>query len=662
MEAARESPEYVRCSLAAAITLGLKPGRFWRGARLYCVNLLLTYEDGCVGACAYCGLNRRRTAEMDNTRAAGATFIRVEWPVFPLREILACLPGCSHVQRVCISMVAHRRAREDTLAVVEAVRRESAIPISALITPTLVDAGGLERLRMAGVDKIGIAIDAATPEIFDRLRGRAVGGPHRWETYWQCFAEAVEVFGRGNVGSHFIAGLGEAERDMVAAFQTVRDLGGSNQLFSFYPEAGSAMEHADPPPMAAYRRLQLAAYLIDAGRISFDDFLFDPETGAIASFGLPADELERIIADGEAFMTRGCAGRDGRTACNRPFANSPPGPALRNFPFPPEPDDLERIRRQLAGEWRDEPPSLRRLRPIRREILFFAPSIKHFDTDEYTSSGKPVYIAASVTGRHCDLQCLHCGGCLLKCTYPVETPEALWDLALRLKDRGLRGVLLTGGCTDDGVVPLAGFCPMLARLKSDLGLETTVHSKLVDRRLADALCLSRATSILVDVVGSLDMLQRVYRLPDKTLDDVRRSLDLLAERELPISPHVVLDNLAGGDGASGDRALAMLEGRTLRSLVIVMLMALPGHSAGPTIGWDLREVRRLFEKARMMFPKTPLLLGCARPLGPLQKQIDALALDAGFDGIAFPSEGTAARARELGRTPRFSEFCCSLLM
>jgi len=641
--------------MAAAMALGLKPGRFWRNARLHCINLLLTYEDGCSGSCAYCGLSR--------TRAHDETFIRVHWPTYPLQEVIARLADCKDARRVCISMITHRRALADTLAITGAIRRASSIPISALVTPTLVDAGGLERLRAVGIDKVGIAIDAATPQLFDHLRGAAAGGPHRWATYWERFAEAVTVFGRGNVGSHFIVGLGESERDLVGAFQTVHDLGGVNHLFSFFPEPGSQMDRVSPPPMDSYRRVQLAAHVIDFGLASADDFTFDPETGKIRSFGIAEAELERIIADGQPFRTRGCTGADGCVACNRPFANSLPGPGLRNYPFPPEPDDLARIRQQLAGQWTDETPlAQRRVRLRKREILFFAPSLKHYDTDEFKSSGQPVYIAVSVTGTECDLRCLHCGGCLLQSCYSAETPQALWDLAVGLQDRGLRGLLLTGGCNDDGIVPLAPFCTTLARLKSELGLHTTAHSKLIDRPLADALCQSNVDAVLLDVVGSLDMLQRVYRLTGKTLDDVRRGLDLLAERNLPVSPHVVLSNLVGADGHEGDRAFALLEGRSLHSLVIVLLMALPGHSVGPTIGWDLGELRRLFEKARTMFPTTPLLLGCARPVGPIQKQIDALAVEIGFDGIAYPSEGTVARARELGREVRFSEFCCSLMI
>ncbi|MFQ6065541.1 MAG: hypothetical protein ACE5L6_08705, partial [Candidatus Bathyarchaeia archaeon] len=53
-----ESPKYVRISHAAAMTMGILPGKFLRNAKLYCINLLLTYDEGCMGRCAYCGLSR----------------------------------------------------------------------------------------------------------------------------------------------------------------------------------------------------------------------------------------------------------------------------------------------------------------------------------------------------------------------------------------------------------------------------------------------------------------------------------------------------------------------------------------------------------------------------------------------------------------------------
>jgi biotin synthase len=59
--------------------------------------------------------------------------------------------------------------------------------------------------------------------------------------------------------------------------------------------------------------------------------------------------MDRIVASGEPFRTSGCAGYDGEVACNRPFANSRPGPHLRNYPFAPTAEDIDRIRLQVGG-------------------------------------------------------------------------------------------------------------------------------------------------------------------------------------------------------------------------------------------------------------------------------------------------------------------------
>ena len=59
------SPEYVQMSTAAAITLGVTTGRMYRCSCTRCLNLLLTYPEGCRANCAYCGLARHREAERD---------------------------------------------------------------------------------------------------------------------------------------------------------------------------------------------------------------------------------------------------------------------------------------------------------------------------------------------------------------------------------------------------------------------------------------------------------------------------------------------------------------------------------------------------------------------------------------------------------------------
>lgn len=342
----RESPEYVRVSLAAAITLRLCPGTFYRDAKLYTLNLLLTYNDGCMARCAYCGLSKSRNLKTSWTQHS---FIRVSWPLIRLDEVLKRIKKCPHLERACVSMITHKRAREDTLTIVEAVREEID-EVSGLITPTIINKKWLYKLHEAGADKVGIAIDTATPYLFDKLRGKGVMGPHRWEKYWKTVKEAVDVFGRRNVGIHLIIGLGETEEEAVQTIQKAHDMGALTHLFSFFPEEESMMQNHPQPPIGTYRRVQLARYLINKEISRYDAMEFD-DKGRIVSFGVDKRTLEKIINSGRPFMTSGCSSKYRENACNRPYSNSTPFQALigelRNYPFPPSKKDIEIIKRQL---------------------------------------------------------------------------------------------------------------------------------------------------------------------------------------------------------------------------------------------------------------------------------------------------------------------------
>ncbi len=338
-----ESPEYVQTSTAAAITLKLFPGRFYRGARLKALNLLLTYSEGCRASCAYCGLSRKRVP------LSGRTFIRVDWPTFATDEVIARANTYGkHLERVCISMVTHPRAYQDTLTLVRRFREETPLAISTLISPTLMKSKEmLAELKRAGAEMCGIAVDCATPELFDALRGRGMQGPHRWEHYWRVIDWAVESFGRYNVSVHLIVGLGESEREMLAAVQRAYDAGAEAHLFAFYPEPGSVMQEHERPGIEQYRRVQLARYLIHRNLARYEDMRFSTR-GEVVDFGVSRQVLEEVIEEGKAFMTSGCRGRDGEVACNRPYGNERPGEVLRNFPFLPSEEDKRLIRRHLG--------------------------------------------------------------------------------------------------------------------------------------------------------------------------------------------------------------------------------------------------------------------------------------------------------------------------
>jgi biotin synthase len=340
-----ESPEYVRMSLAAAMTLGFKQGLFYRHARLYCINLLLTYPQGCAARCAYCGLSGKRPGSY-----SGKSFIRVTWPTYSVEDVIRAISErVDRVKRICISMITRKEAVRHTAEICSRLRSAFDIPVSLLISPTILNRWDLIDFKSAGADKIGVAVDLATKDLFDRFRGTGVGGPHRWERYWQVLSDSISVFGEGNAGSHFMVGMGETEKEMCEAIGRVRDMGGRTHLFSFFPEPGSAMGAHKPPLIGHYRRIQIARFLIDEGIGHVSGFDFD-DSSRIREFGVSRDQLGKIIDSGKPFRTSGCTGYDGQVACNRPYANSRPGPGIRNFPFPPEREDLQRIRRQLKKD------------------------------------------------------------------------------------------------------------------------------------------------------------------------------------------------------------------------------------------------------------------------------------------------------------------------
>jgi biotin synthase len=339
----QESPEYLRMSLAAAMTLGFKPGLFYRDAKLYCINLLLTYQAGCAASCAYCGLSGKRKGQSPDK-----SFIRVSWPTYSLDSIVERISTrLDKVKRVCISQVTNKRSIADSKVICKRLRENFDVPVSMLISPTIVTRQDLVEFKEAGADKIGVAIDLATPELFDEHRGKGVGGPHTWERYLECLAEAIEIFGERNAGSHFVTGLGETEQEMAEVIQQVQDMGGWTHLFSFFPEEDSQLSDHPIPDMDHYRRIQLARHLIDERLTRADRFSYDAQ-GKITDFGVSEEVLDAAIDSGEPFRTSGCAGYDGEVACNRPFANSRPGPNLRNYPFKPNDNDVARIRMQMG--------------------------------------------------------------------------------------------------------------------------------------------------------------------------------------------------------------------------------------------------------------------------------------------------------------------------
>ena len=71
------------------------------------------------------------------------------------------------------------------------------------------------------------------------------------------------------------------------------------------------------------------------------------------------------------------------------------------------------------------------------------------------------------------------------------------------------------------------------------------------------------------------------------------------------------------------------------------------------------EIARIIATSRLMMPDSEISLGCARPRKQ-QPQIDVLAIEAGVNRMAIPTEQGLERAKELGLEIQMEKTCCSL--
>jgi radical SAM protein (TIGR04043 family) len=138
------------------------------------------------------------------------------------------------------------------------------LPIQAQCEPP-DDPAWFARLRDAGVDALGMHLEAVTPEVRRRIMpGKAEVSV---EAYLQAFADAVAVFGRGQVSTYILAGLGDTDDAILAACETLIGLGVYPFVVPFVPVGGTPLAQHPSPDAAAMRRLlaPLGRMLVAAG-------------------------------------------------------------------------------------------------------------------------------------------------------------------------------------------------------------------------------------------------------------------------------------------------------------------------------------------------------------------------------------------------------------
>jgi uncharacterized radical SAM superfamily protein len=196
-------------------------------------------------------------------------------------------------------------------------------------------------------------------------------------------------------------------------------------------------------------------------------------------------------------------------------------------------------------------------------------------------------------------------------------------------------------------------------VKDELNLSVLVHTGLVHPSTAKGLAWAGVDCVMLDIIGHVDTIREVCHL-SAAVEHYDRSLRLLTDASLPLAPHVIM-GLHFGQILGERNALDIIARYPVMAVVMVGFRPIPGTAMARVPPLSPESMGELFREARERFPCTPVLLGCERPLGPHREQTDLLALEAGLDGIAFPSEAAVTFCRERNRTFHASRTCCSMI-
>ncbi|MGD2206482.1 MAG: radical SAM protein, partial [Anaerolineae bacterium] len=215
-----------------------------------------------------------------------------------------------------------------TLTILRTVRAASDVPFDVAILPNDLDQ--VRHLLDAGADHIGFGLDSACERVFRQVKGG------NWSRCLALITETARAF-PGRAAVHLIVGLGETEREMVERMQWAHDLGVTIGLFAFTPVRGTHLADRPPPPLAVYRRMQAARWLIVHNLDRFEEMAFNVHGDLVRPGAL-------LPLTGEPFQTSGCPD------CNRPFYNEQPGGPLYNYPRPLTAEEAARAIQEMEIE------------------------------------------------------------------------------------------------------------------------------------------------------------------------------------------------------------------------------------------------------------------------------------------------------------------------
>jgi radical SAM protein (TIGR04043 family) len=212
--------------------------------------------------CQFCAIGQ--------SLAAGRTIAhKTPEQLAEVAEAAVRLDGVKHMVMTTGTPPTPDRGAQVLVDSARAIRAAVDIPIQAQCEPPDTDAW-FARMRDAGVESLGMHLEAVSPAVRERIMPGKAGVPIA--RYLESFAAAVDVFGRGQVSTYILAGLGDTREEILAMCGTLLALGVYPFVVPFVPIGGTPLEdHPAPTPEFMRSVLQpLGAMIGDASLRSSD--------------------------------------------------------------------------------------------------------------------------------------------------------------------------------------------------------------------------------------------------------------------------------------------------------------------------------------------------------------------------------------------------------
>ena len=240
---------------------------YWKIALLHLDSLASTVIQTCIywgndDQCRFCGI--------ELSLEAGRT-IPVKTPE-QLAEVAKAAKELDGAVDVTLTTGTTRGPDKGALYLAKcakAIKEASGLSVQVQFEPP-DDLSVLEVVKEAGVDAIGMHVESFDPAVLEFVApAKARTGV---EGYFRAWERAVELFGRGQVSTYVILGMGEDPDVTAAGCRRAVDMGVYPFVVPLRPVPGSLMEDLVPPPPdyveSMYR--QVVPYVVSHGLGSWD--------------------------------------------------------------------------------------------------------------------------------------------------------------------------------------------------------------------------------------------------------------------------------------------------------------------------------------------------------------------------------------------------------